>query len=157
MGYDNSVIWRSAESQLNATRVTTIMQWAQDGGKDTGFVTTARATHATPGALYAHVASRDWECDREMPSDCPEEAKDIAYQLVMNDPGRRAKVVMGGGLPAFIPEEDYEASWKPKPLFNYEKSNRTWDCSRLDGLNLVDEFLRKNKTVPGFENLKGNH
>jgi alkaline phosphatase len=29
-------------------------------------VTTARVAHATPGALYAHTADRDWECDKEM-------------------------------------------------------------------------------------------
>ena len=92
-----------------------------------------------------------------MPQDHPDDVRDIAYQLVMNDPGRRAKVVMGGGLPAFIPEEDYDASWKPKPLFNYEKTNETWGCSRLDGINLVDKFLRKNETVPGFESLKGKY
>ena len=31
-----------------------------------GIVTTARVAHATPGALYAHTADRDWECDKEM-------------------------------------------------------------------------------------------
>ena len=40
MGYDNSIVFGSPESQLNATKVMTIMQWAQDSGKDTGFVTT---------------------------------------------------------------------------------------------------------------------
>ena len=29
-------------------------------------MTTARVAHATPGALYAHTADRDWECDKEM-------------------------------------------------------------------------------------------
>ncbi len=28
-----------------------------------GIVTTARLTHATPAAMYAHVFSRAWECD----------------------------------------------------------------------------------------------
>ena len=34
------------------------MTWAQEAGMDTGFVTTARVTHATPAALYAHAYTR---------------------------------------------------------------------------------------------------
>ena len=34
------------------------MTWAQEAGMDTGFVTTARVTHATPAALYAHSYTR---------------------------------------------------------------------------------------------------
>ena len=40
----------------------------------TGFVTTARATHASPSPLYAHSVSGDWESDK----DKLEEAKDDA-------------------------------------------------------------------------------
>ena len=39
-------------------QVTTVMTWAQEAGMDTGFVTTARVTHATPAALYAHSYTR---------------------------------------------------------------------------------------------------
>ena len=52
-------------------------------GKATGIVTTARVTHATPGALYAHSPYRYWENDAEIPAE--EAAKgciDIALQLV---------------------------------------------------------------------------
>ena len=37
-------------------------------GKATGIVTTARVTHATPGALYAHSPSRYWENDADIPN-----------------------------------------------------------------------------------------
>ncbi|KAL1421850.1 hypothetical protein MTO96_022768 [Rhipicephalus appendiculatus] len=40
---------------------------AQDRGMSTGLVTTTRVTHATPAALYAHSAHRDWEMDTKMP------------------------------------------------------------------------------------------
>ena len=30
----------------------------------TGFISTARATHATPAALYAHSTDRNWESDK---------------------------------------------------------------------------------------------
>ncbi len=40
-----------------------LLEMAEDAGKSTGVVTTARLTHATPGACYAHTANRDWESD----------------------------------------------------------------------------------------------
>ena len=36
-----------------------------------------RVTHATPSALYARAAHRDWECDRKMPQHKPEQV--LAY------------------------------------------------------------------------------
>ena len=50
-------------------------------GRSTGIVTTARITHATPGAGYAHSAHRDWEGDSEM-AGVTGGCKDIACQLV---------------------------------------------------------------------------
>ena len=71
-----------------------------------GFVTTARVTHATPAALYAHSANRDWEC--QIPEDIEnyKKVKDIAWQLINTSPGNRSKVIMGGGYPAFYPRPD---------------------------------------------------
>jgi len=43
----------------------TLLDWAQQAGMDTGIITTARITHATPGALYAKTAERYWECTTE--------------------------------------------------------------------------------------------
>lgn len=57
-----------------------------------GFVTTARVTHATPGALYAHSNSRNWECDTEIPENQRDCAKDIGRQLVEDSPGTNFKV-----------------------------------------------------------------
>lgn len=58
-------------------------------------MTSARVTHATPAALYAHSASRDWECDAALPDDaltqCPA-LKDIARQLVEDEPGSKLNV-----------------------------------------------------------------
>jgi len=71
-------------------------------------VTTARVTHATPAALYAHTCDREWECDKRVPNGTapPEGTHDIAWQLVRNKPGNATNVVMGGGLAAFVPESD---------------------------------------------------
>lgn len=57
-----------------------------------GFVTTTRVTHATPAGLYAHTANRDWECDSQVPLANRHECKDIARQLIEDEPGRNIKV-----------------------------------------------------------------
>ena len=54
-----------------AKEVTTVLTWAQEAGMDTGFVTTARITHATPAALYAHTYDRYWE------GDCPDDVSEM--------------------------------------------------------------------------------
>lgn len=58
-----------------------------------GFVTTTRVTHATPAGLYAHTANRDWECDSQVPLANRHECKDIARQLIEDEPGRNIKVM----------------------------------------------------------------
>ena len=35
----------------------------------TGFVTTTRMSHATPGALYSKTSSRFWECENDIRDD----------------------------------------------------------------------------------------
>ncbi|XP_068235929.1 alkaline phosphatase, tissue-nonspecific isozyme-like [Palaemon carinicauda] len=97
-----------------------------------GFVTTTRVTHATPAALYSHSANRNWECDSKL-GEMGEGCKDIADQLVSENPGKNIKVIFGGGrqnLGATIGEP----------------SNST--CSRKDNRNLVEEWL-KHKTDQG--------
>lgn len=41
----------------------TLLEWGHQQGFDTGVVTTARLTHATPAATYAHSPERGWEGD----------------------------------------------------------------------------------------------
>lgn len=58
---------------------------ARAAGKSVGIVTTTRVQHASPGAAYAHSASRSWYADANMPKEALQEGcKDIAYQLVHN-------------------------------------------------------------------------
>ena len=86
--YNECDVERNAKSQLSS-----IMTWAQMAGKHTGIVTTTRVTHATPAALYAHVNNRDWECDNEIPAAFRNCIKDIARQMVEEEP---AKYVLCG-------------------------------------------------------------
>ncbi|CAH1403562.1 unnamed protein product [Nezara viridula] len=61
-------------------------------GKATGVVTNTRVTHATPAAAYAHSASRYWEDDSKIPPLSRRSCKDIARQLVEDEPGRNINV-----------------------------------------------------------------
>lgn len=61
----------------------------------TGIVTTTRITHATPAASYGHSAHRDWECDSKIPvSQRNLGCKDLARQLVEDEPGKSLNVLM---------------------------------------------------------------
>lgn len=63
-------------------------------GKATGLVTTTRVTHATPAAMYAHSPSRYWENDIKVPLQHRKLCKDIARQLIEDDPGRNLNVII---------------------------------------------------------------
>ena len=63
LGYDSKVVRGKPSTHKVAEKLSSILSWAQEAGMKTGFVTNSRLTHATPAALYAHSASRDWECD----------------------------------------------------------------------------------------------
>jgi len=61
-------------------------------GKATGIVTNARVTHATPAALFAHSPSRYWEDDGKVPPASRRACKDIARQLIEEQPGKSIDV-----------------------------------------------------------------
>ena len=88
-------------AEVHKNRLTTLLEIAEMHGLSTGVVTTARLTHATPAACYAHIPERDWESDADMPrgTDVP----DIARQLIEFPYGDGLEVAMGGGRRAFIP------------------------------------------------------
>jgi alkaline phosphatase len=89
LGLDSNAKFNECDVATNKkSRLDSIMQWAQEEGKLTGVVTTTRITHATPAALYAHSNSRDWECDSEIPLVFRDCTKDIARQLVEDEPGK---------------------------------------------------------------------
>lgn len=49
-------------------KVLSILTLAEKAQMSTGIVTTARITHATPAASYAHSPSRGFENDKELNS-----------------------------------------------------------------------------------------
>jgi alkaline phosphatase len=112
--------------------VTTLFELAETAGKSTGVISTARITHATPAATYAHTPDRDWEAD----SDMPEEAlaagcEDIATQLVNFPYGDGFEVALGGGRSMFLPESAEDPEDAPK----------TGD--RADGKDLTQAWLER--------------
>ncbi|MDQ6786812.1 MAG: alkaline phosphatase [Acidobacteriota bacterium] len=115
----------------------TLLELAEDAGKSTGVVTTARLTHATPGACYAHTADRDWETDKDIFDRSKEafDAKfpDIARQLLEFNHGDGLEVALGGGRTKFLPKEIND------PEYENVKGER------LDGRNLTSEWLKKYK------------
>jgi alkaline phosphatase len=60
VGLDGKTIYGDCKSS-KFSKIESIAKWAHDAGKSVGIVTTTRITHASPSAVYAHSASRDWE------------------------------------------------------------------------------------------------
>ncbi|XP_030745209.1 alkaline phosphatase-like isoform X2 [Sitophilus oryzae] len=100
-GVDNTVAFNDCDASLKPrAQLDSIIQWANNAGKSTGFVTTTRVTHATPSALYAHTPNRKWECESIIPESAAD-CKDIGYQLV-KEGGRNIEVIMGGGRQCLV-------------------------------------------------------
>lgn len=118
---------------VKGNEATSLLELAERAGKSTGVVSTARLTHATPGACYAHTASRDWESDKDI-FDRNREAHaagfpDIARQLVEFKEGDGIEVAFGGGRSKFLSKETTDP----------EYSNRRGE--RLDGQDLTAKWL----------------
>ncbi|KAE8603568.1 hypothetical protein XENTR_v10014373 [Xenopus tropicalis] len=135
LGVSAAAIYGNCVSS-KGNEVTSILHRAKLAGKSVGIVTTTRVQHASPGAAYAHSASRNWYSDNEMTSAMINNGcKDIAYQLVHNTD---IDVILGGGraymYPAGTPDPEYPGSSADRGL-------------RRDGLNLTDIWLSKRQNA----------
>ncbi|MFZ5656162.1 MAG: alkaline phosphatase [Pseudomonadota bacterium] len=84
--------------------VATLLEMSEALGLATGVVSTARLTHATPAATFAHTANRDWESDAELTAEAKAGGcKDIARQLIEFPFGDGLEVALGGGRSYFLP------------------------------------------------------
>ncbi len=93
------------------TELLTFLERAEIQGLATGVVSTARLTHATPAANYAHVMERNFESDADAENlSAPGNCADIARQLIEftdNVAGVDGlEVALGGGRGAFLPDRD---------------------------------------------------
>ena len=139
-----SVDHTTARSECDAAKVAaralpTILELAAANGRATGVVSTARLTHATPGATYAHTPMRDWEADSNiLPAGCG--TKDIARQLIELSPTVRSslQVAMGGGRTYFLPKTETDPEYPSTP------------GRRNDGRNLAGEWVSSRGTGAAY-------
>jgi len=134
IGVDQTVERSVCKSMNEHNKVISILALAEKAGMSTGFISTARATHATPACLYAHSADRNFESDKDLKSDAkddPSNCTDIALQLVEFPYGDGIEVIFAGGRRKFIPNNETDP----------EYSNKAGE--RLDGRSLIQEWVAK--------------
>ena len=123
----------SDNALIQANKLTTILEMAEIKGLSTGVVSTARITHATPAATYAHTSTRDWETKTATAPAAG--VADIAAQAIDNfgagGVGDGMEVFLGGGRTKFL----------PNTVNDPEDAGRKGE--RSDGRNLVTEFQTK--------------
>ncbi|WP_306133217.1 alkaline phosphatase [Roseivivax marinus] len=118
----------------DANKLTTFAEIVSGMDKSVGIVSTARLTHATPAAVYAKTAYRNWEDAIEAPGDegaeaaelgelCPN-SKDIATQLIDAMEAGTIDLAMGGGRRHFVPEGT--------------ETDEGGEGRRADGTNLIE-------------------
>ncbi|KRG67900.1 alkaline phosphatase [Pseudoxanthomonas dokdonensis] len=110
------------------------LELASSAGLSTGIVTTARLTHATPAATYAHSPERNWESDADVPADAQAQGcRDIAQQLLsFSRFGHGPTVALGGGRSEFQGTDTRDPEYDDKVGL------------RLDGRDLPAEWLQAN-------------
>lgn len=118
----------------SATRNSTKSLWAiaEEAGLSTGVISTARFTHATPGATYAVTTERDWEDDSAISAAGKAAGcTDIAAQFVAWDHGDGIDVAFGGGRGNFLPNTMADPEYP-------DRNGR-----RQDGRDLMAEWKAK--------------
>lgn len=130
LGVDQGIARLEPSAAVTAAHsVKTIMERAEQRGMSTGVVSSARVTHATPAANYAHISNRDWEANNSLPAGAT--VKDIARQLLEFPYGDGVDVVLGGGRSYFTPNTLSD------PEYPTRKGNRT------DGRDLTAEWAAR--------------
>ncbi len=137
-------------STLLGNKLTTLLEHAEHIGMSTGIVSTARITHATPAATYAHLPERNFEDDADIKKlSNSEGCIDIASQMLnlKNRYGNGLEVALGGGRRSFIPKtvtdeeenhngerldhRDLTAEW----LTHYPAAKYVWNHAQFDAIN----------------------
>lgn len=131
IGVDQTVPYDNCDAS-KGHELTSLFELAEDDGRATGMVSTARITHATPAGVYGHVANRGWENDSVM----DDEAKtsgciDLARQLVEWPRGDGLEIALGGGRENFLPKDSDDPEYTGR------------HGKRSDGRNIADEWAAK--------------
>ncbi|NXV29116.1 PPBI1 phosphatase, partial [Rissa tridactyla] len=129
LGLSGAAVYGKCRTSFG-NEVDSILHRARLAGKSVGIVTTTRVQHASPGAAYAHSASRSWYADTNMPKEALRDGcKDIAYQLVHNTD---INVILGGGRMYMTPKRTPDPEYPEDPAQN---------GTRKDGVDLIAEWL----------------
>ena len=148
----NTARFECDAQRVEQNRLETLLEQAAVAGKSTGIISTARLTHATPAANYAHTPYRDWEADSLMPENCG--VKDIARQFIELKSAvfDSLKVVLAGGRGPFMPQtqadieypeksglrrdgRDLIAEWQLRQSNVKHKAQYIWNQAEFDGVN----------------------
>lgn len=120
---------------ITGNEAQTLLELAEIKGRSTGVVSTARITHATPAACYAHSVQRGWESDAAIEQSSPEAYQagvaDIARQLIEFKYGNGLEIALGGGRSGFLPESQTDPEYPERKGI------------RKDGRNLTGEWTSK--------------
>lgn len=128
----DQTVYRGDCASSRGKELVTFLEQAEMAGKATGVVTTARLTHATPAATYAHSPERNWEDDHDLTDEAKANGcKDIARQLIEFPYGDGIEVALGGGRRSF---------W-PRGVPDPEDAGKTGE--RDDGRNLTAEWVQR--------------
>lgn len=120
------------DKTVKGNETKTLLEMAEEKGMATGVVTTARLTHATPAACYAHSAHRDWETDANLTNEARQNNfPDIARQLIEFPYGDGLEVALGGGRTKFISNQANDPEYADRK------------GERLDGRDLPSEWTTK--------------
>lgn len=131
LSVDQNIVRGDCASAQGHGRETLLEQFEQ-AGRATGIISTARITHATPAATYAHLPERDWESDTDLSAAATNAGcLDIARQLIEFKHGDGIDVVFGGGRSEFLPESTADPEYPGEP------------GRRRDGRNLIGEWQQR--------------
>lgn len=130
----NDRVVRGDCGSQHGNELMTFLERAEMGGLSTGVVSTARLTHATPAANYAHSVDRNFESDADAVGMADAgNCADIARQLVefgaSGTAGNGLEVALGGGRSNFL------ATTQADPEYSVSGA-------RLDGRDLPREWLQ---------------
>lgn len=136
-----------------ANRLPTAAEQLAQRGKAIGIVSTARITHATPAAVYAHVPDRDWENDATIPlGERGKGCVDIASQLLAFP----FDVALGGGRREFFGKEkggkridakaDIVAPWQRRTRGHVVTTADEMSAAARDGKPMLGLFSASHMT-----------
>ncbi len=148
----NQNVFRGDCASSKGNEITTFLEQAEMAGMSTGVVSTARLTHATPAATYAHVPERNWEDDHDLSQEAIDNGcKDIARQLIEFPYGNGLEVAMGGGRRNFWPrnmadledagktgERDDQRNLTEEWVSNYDNAAFVWNKDQFDAIDPED-------------------